>query len=132
MSSSLFNRLAGIYLIDIEYMISPTSIRKTIEETNTNRQSFSIAKPNSAATIRRIGVNISNTSPANIKIAGSILPENIRKAKSPSDGFAKNVTTDEGQIAAVSNPKVISIALVHTPSWSTLPVQFKSNSKRSK
>lgn len=90
-----------------------------MKETITKRQSLSTAKPKTAVTTRITGVNISITSPANIKVIGSNGAENIRLAKLPSEGFVGSHTIDDGEIAVINNPAIIKLALTHTQIRST-------------
>ena len=89
----------------------------------TKRQSCSTAKPKTAVMTRRTGVNMSITSPANIRVIGSNGAEIIRFAKMPSEGFVKSGMIDKGKIAAISNPAIMKLALIHTPIRSTRLVQ---------
>ena len=98
-------------------------MRKTKDETTTKRQSRSRAKPKTAVMTRRTGVNISITSPANIKVTGSKVVENIRSAKLPSEGFVETGTINDGEIVAITNPRIIKLALTQTPSRRTRLVQ---------
>ena len=90
-----------------------------MEETITNRQSLSAAKPKTAVTTRRIGVNIRMTRPTNIKVTGSNVPENMHFTKLLSEGFVESCAIDDGEIAAINNPTIIKHALIHTPIRST-------------
>jgi len=89
-------------------------MRKTTRDTAENLQSFSAENPMNAARTLRNGVNIRTMRPADAIDDESAENDNNRENTSPNEGCPVEVW-GAGWATVRISPKIIRVALVHTP-----------------